>query len=199
MLVTTALLTAVSENQPPYGGTPERDPYDRNPYQNNPYSQPQPDITPYPGDYSYPGGQQGYPGYGQPQQPSGMPPLAHWGWRVLAALIDSVLGIVADVIVRVVVGGNTGAALGLLVSVIVWIYFSYMEGTTGQTPGKKAVGTRTLREADGHVLGFGLAVGRRLLHILDALSCYVGFLWPLWDDKRQTFADKIVHSVVIKP
>ena len=33
-------------------------------------------------------------------------------------------------------------------------------------------------------------------HILDALPCYLGYLWPR-DRKRQTFADKIVKTVVI--
>jgi hypothetical protein len=25
----------------------------------------------------------------------------------------------------------------------------------------------------------------------------VGYLWPLWDDKRQTFADQIMKTIVI--
>jgi uncharacterized RDD family membrane protein YckC len=25
----------------------------------------------------------------------------------------------------------------------------------------------------------------------------LGYLWPLWDDKRQTFADKICSTVVL--
>jgi hypothetical protein len=48
------------------------------------------------------------------------------------------------------------------------------------------------------VIGGGMGIGRHLLHILDALPCYLGFLWPLWDGKRQTFADKIVKSVVVR-
>ena len=27
---------------------------------------------------------------------------------------------------------------------------------------------------------------------------YLGYLWPLWDDKRQTFADKILSTVVVE-
>ena len=37
---------------------------------------------------------------------------------------------------------------------------------------------------------------RDLVHILDGVA-YVGYLWPLWDDKRQTFADKIMRTIVI--
>jgi len=36
------------------------------------------------------------------------------------------------------------------------------------------------------------------LHILDALPLFLGFLWPIWDAKKQTFADKIIKSVVVK-
>ena len=35
-------------------------------------------------------------------------------------------------------------------------------------------------------------------HVLDSLPCYLGYLWPLWDAKRQTFADKIMSTVVVE-
>jgi uncharacterized RDD family membrane protein YckC len=25
----------------------------------------------------------------------------------------------------------------------------------------------------------------------------VGYLWPFWDDKKQTFADKIMRTIVV--
>jgi uncharacterized RDD family membrane protein YckC len=43
-----------------------------------------------------------------------------------------------------------------------------------------------------------MAFVRDLCHFVDAIICYVGFLFPLWDDKRQTLADKIVSTVVVK-
>ncbi|MFC4033346.1 RDD family protein [Streptomyces polygonati] len=180
----------MSENPPsPYGSNPGEQP---GPYgQSNPYAQEaygQPGVPSYPG-----GGPQDLNAYGQ--QPTGMPPLANWGWRALSYLIDSVIILVPYLIVRAV----AGALLSVLVSLVITVLFAYMEGTTGQTPGKKAVGTRTLRESNGQVLGFGLALGRKILHILDVIPCYLGFLWPAWDKKKQTFADKIVSSVVIKP
>ena len=38
---------------------------------------------------------------------------------------------------------------------------------------------------------------RQLAHVLDGLPCYLGYLWPLWDAKRQTFADKVIGTYVI--
>ena len=39
---------------------------------------------------------------------------------------------------------------------------------------------------------------RCLAHFVDSIACYVGWLWPLWDAKKQTFADKIMGTVVVK-
>ena len=43
-----------------------------------------------------------------------------------------------------------------------------------------------------------MAFVRDIAHIVDAIICYVGFLFPLWDGKKQTLADKMVHTVVLK-
>jgi uncharacterized RDD family membrane protein YckC len=202
----------MSDRQPPPhdGAGEEPGPWQHNPYgqQPGPYDQPNPhgqEPNPYGQQAPYgQGGIPSYPGGGYPdaaaygQQPTGMPPLANWGLRAASYLIDAVIIAVPYFIVRVAIGGAAGALLSGLIGLIGTLGFSAMEGATGQTPGKKVVGTRTLREADGQVLGFGRAFGRRLLHILDAIPCYLGFLWPAWDEKKQTFADKLVHSVVIK-
>ena len=46
-------------------------------------------------------------------------------------------------------------------------------------------------------LGFGLSIVRQLAHIVDSLICYIGYLFPLWDAKRQTLADKIMTTVCL--
>jgi hypothetical protein len=51
--------------------------------------------------------------------------------------------------------------------------------------------------ADGQPMGGGMAFVRDLAHIIDALPCYIGYLFPLWDARRQTFADKIMSTVVL--
>lgn len=98
--------------------------------------------------------------------------------------------------------GSGGAfaliAIGGLLGLAATLWLLYKEGTTGQTPGKKTLKISVLREADGRPLGFGMAFVRRLCHALDGMACYIGFLWPLWDQKKQTFADKIVSSVVVR-
>ncbi|HYN17024.1 MAG TPA: RDD family protein, partial [Actinomycetes bacterium] len=62
---------------------------------------------------------------------------------------------------------------------------------------KQVLNIRLLRMQDGQPMGGGMAFVRDLAHIVDALPCYIGFLFPLWDARRQTFADKIMSTVVI--
>ncbi|MGV9665427.1 RDD family protein [Nocardia niigatensis] len=151
---------------------------------------------------------------------------ASWGARVGAYLVDALITAVPAWILNLLAGtagtskptcsvtpgtyhtycsGGGYNALGwicLLLAIVVGIggtlFLAYMEGTTGQTPGKKVAGIKLIREATGQPVGMGLAFGRRLLHIIDAIPCYLGFLWPLWDDKKQTFADKAVGTIVVK-
>ena len=148
------------------------------------------------------------PGYGQmpvaPPYGAPMPQLAGWGSRVGATLIDSlcVFGIyIIPFVLGSAIGGGLGGLiifLGLLGGLGFMIWNLVQQGTTGQTIGKKQVGLRLVREADGQVVGAGLSIGRYFVHAVDAIPCYIGYFWPLWDAKKQTFADKILATLVIK-
>lgn len=137
----------------------------------------------------FPGGVPAGSPFGQP----GGPQLAHWGLRAGGYLIDALISVAITFPFLLV-----DESLGNVVSIAVAVGFGYLTGTTGQTPGRKVIGIKALREADGQVLGAGAGIGRQFLHILDALPCLLGFFWPIWDAKKQTFADKIIKSVVVK-
>ena len=147
--------------------------------------------------YTAPGyGAPGYgapQGYGNPPGHGGGPQLAEWGTRAGGYLVDFGISFVAQFVVALF-----SQSLAQVVGFGIFLYFGYLTGTTGQTPGRKLVGIRVLREADGQVLGPGAGIGRGFLHILDALPLLLGFFWPIWDKKKQTFADKIIKSVVVK-
>ena len=72
------------------------------------------------------------------------------------------------------------------------------QGSTGQTVGKQVLGLKLVGADTGQPIGAGKTFLRQITHILDGLACYIGYLWPLWDEKRQTFADKINNTYVIK-
>lgn len=151
---------------------------------------------------------------------------ASWGPRFAAYLVDALIaGIPASILYFIGValfasdvssgtydpntgefttGGSGGAGgfmvimLAAVVSFVIQLYFIYMEGTTGQSPGKKLTNIRLISEQTGQPIGFGMAFVRKLAHILDGLPCYIGFLWPLFDAKKQTFADKVMNTVVVR-
>lgn len=145
--------------------------------------------------------------------PSG-PPLATWGRRAGGALIDAAL-LLPFYLVAGVGGGlsqESGffvTAFGLLVTAVGWFGFIgfavwnhvLKQGRTGCTIGKGAVGIKLVRKAPDNstgqaTVGVPVALVRQLLHVLDGF-CMIGYLWPLWDDKRQTFADKLVGTLVV--
>ena len=67
---------------------------------------------------------------------------------------------------------------------------------SGQTPGKAIMGIR-LVDAKGNLLGAGAGIGRKFVHILDSIICFLGWFLPLVDSKRQTIADKVMSTYVV--
>ena len=166
-------------------------------------------------------GQQPAPGYGYGQSQGGQgwsapptgPVYAHWGLRVGSFLIDWLIPTMALVVFIFIAGAIAGAsdsssgdsAAGVVVVVAYlallgfWVWNSCLrQGRTGRSVGKQVVGTALVRDSDGSYLGGGMAFVRELAHFLDGLPCYLGYLWPLWDTKRQTFADKLCGTVVVR-
>ena len=63
-------------------------------------------------------------------------------------------------------------------------------GRTGQSWGKRLTKITLVNESTSQPIGAFNAFLRDLVHILDGFA-YVGYLWLLWDEKKQTFADKL--------
>lgn len=97
---------------------------------------------------------------------------------------SSTLGFVSAAIVAPVLG------FGYLI----WNH-GYRQGITGSSVGKAILNFQVVSEKTGEPIGFGKSVLRLLAHFLDVAICYIGFLFPLWDNKRQTLADKTVGTV----
>jgi uncharacterized RDD family membrane protein YckC len=206
---------------PDYGNPPQDPNAQPNPYgqgQPNPYGQPTP--SPYgqqPGYGQPPYGQQGYgatAGY------------ANWFKRVGAYLIDQIATSIAglplwigygmlvastetttnaDGTVSTTMDDPSGTSLvlillGVITSLAFFVWNSCIrQGRTGYSIGKSALGIKLVGERTGQPIGAGLSFVRQLAHIVDSLPCNLGYLWPLWDRKRQTFADKIMNTVVLDP
>ncbi|MGO9157992.1 RDD family protein [Mycobacterium sp.] len=156
-----------------------------------------------------------------------LPPESYTSWitRVLAFLIDNIpyalvvgigVGITDFTQQKTCTSDVTGydvnqyciyqpSMLGQVVQGLAWLVglvylvwnYGYRQGTTGSSIGKSVMKFKVVSETTGQPIGFGMSVVRQLAHFVDAIICYVGFLFPLWDSKRQTLADKIMTTVCL--
>ena len=49
---------------------------------------------------------------------------------------------------------------------------------------------------DGAAVGAWRLLARDLAHLLDTAALFIGWLWPLWDSRRRTFADLLLRTEV---
>ncbi|TCO43467.1 putative RDD family membrane protein YckC [Kribbella antiqua] len=200
-----------------------------------PYGQPQPQYgQPQYGQQGYPG--QPQPGYGPPQgqAPYGQPPygqpqyggygyapsapLADWGPRVGAYLIDGLVSSIPLLIGYGVFIANVAErakhtypddqpeayaiivlVIGLLISFGIGLWNRvFRQGKTGQSVGKSALHLKLVDTNTYQPVGAGKAFLRELLAGIFNNACFLNLLWPLWDDKKQTWHDKVVTTYVIK-
>jgi uncharacterized RDD family membrane protein YckC len=130
-------------------------------------------------------------------------PLASFGARVISSLIDYVAPvIVLSLLLSLVVATGPSPWRQLLTAAgyLGLLGFGgwnsgYLQGTTGRSLGRRVTKTKLVTIETGQPVGFGWAVARQICH---GLEFGIGYLWPLWDAKCQTFADKIVKAVVIR-
>ncbi len=210
----------------PYGAPAPPSPYGSHaaPYHPGAQQQPGPygDPNPYGGQPSAP------PPNPYGGQPATGPAFvfggyASWISRVVAYLIDGFLGALAGFPIWIGYGmlianattttdaqgvdhvhfhSAGGSTILILIGVVTALAFfvwnwCIRQGRTGATVGKSLLAIRVVH-ADMLPIGAGLSFLRYLLNIVNGIPCYLGYLWPIWDDKKQTFADKIMSTYVIK-
>jgi uncharacterized RDD family membrane protein YckC len=138
--------------------------------------------------------------------------LASWGRRLVALAIDSV-ALATIITVTVLAAGvapdelnerirNRDPLLILLLFVVPEaIYTTALIGSLNQTFGKMAVGIKVLDAENRSPVGYTRAFTRWLSTAFLWLLWVPGIvdhLWPLRDDRNQTFHDKFARSVVVR-
>ena len=84
------------------------------------------------------------------------------------------------------------------IQLIVWtVYYVWMLGKYGQTVGKMVMKIKVVKE-DGSPISYSDALIRELTSYLSAVVLFLGFLWVIWDSKKQAWHDKIVKTIVVK-
>ncbi|HTT34468.1 MAG TPA: RDD family protein [Thermoplasmata archaeon] len=151
------------------------------------------------------------PGYAYPYQFAGL------AERFGAAILDLLVLLVATIVIAIPLGVAAAIlALGTGTPVWVWgaffgpfvlllfglwlVYFTYFEGTTGQTPGKRALGLRVVVASTGRPPDLGRAFLRSLFRIVDWLPFLylVGFVVALLTQRRQRIGDLVADTLVVK-
>ncbi len=120
--------------------------------------------------------------------------------RSISFLIDLVAPLIMVNVLLAAGAASESEALRLLtvvgyLGVVIFILGNsgYLQGSTGQSIGRRVARTKLVRIDTGQPIGFGRALLRQCCHIV-----LIGYLWPLWDAKHQTLADKIVGTVVTR-
>lgn len=141
--------------------------------------------------------------------------IAELGERIVAGLIDYVILLIVAAILFFIVAvpffalrwafgmwelafGGFWPFFGL--SWIIWlVYFTYFEGTSGQTFGKRVSNIRVVKE-NGEPCDMGSAFIRSLLRIIDRLPfLYIlGIIIIAVTPKRQRIGDLLAKTIVVK-
>ncbi|MFE9887745.1 RDD family protein [Streptomyces scopuliridis] len=242
----------MSHDQPPPGEPPEEDPFLKKPQgpppeepppegppsEGPPPSQGPPPGVPYDSSYGAPyGGAGGQPPPGSPYDSdvygggpyggtdplAGMPPLAPFGTRFLARVIDALIIFIPLGIVSLFVGGwNTANSTGAwdevtnqvntgtqwiwsVVSMVLYVgYDTLMNRKYGQTLGKRWLKLRVAMLNDGAVPDTGSALLRAVVLWLPALLCCLCIWWAIIivsilvsRPYRQGLHDKAARTVVV--
>lgn len=142
-----------------------------------------------------------------------LPPLAGFWQRAVAALIDSTLLTVVQLLsgfvfffVAAGVGGFDPLDEGLLLATVTWLfasvvaiaYYVFFTGYCGQTPGKMVLRLK-VQHVDGSDIGFRSAFYRETVgKFLSALLLGVGYLMVAFDERKQGLHDRMAKTLVIR-
>lgn len=140
-----------------------------------------------------------------PAEPPGITPAipevageyAGFWLRLAAAIIDGIILLILSFILRFVILGFWFFWFPVFF-VVPLLYYWLFTGLRGQTLGKMAVGVKVVDDR-GSVPGLGIAALREIPgKIVSTPVIFLGFLWIIWDERKQGWHDKIAKTCVIR-
>jgi uncharacterized RDD family membrane protein YckC len=138
-------------------------------------------------------------------------PLAGIGSRSIAALIDSIFQVIVIVLIYLTYRGlklafpvNSlfpviGEAIAIILFFIVfWGYFMLFEiWWNGQTPGKRIVGIRVIKDS-GRPVTAAESIGRNLVRIIDFIPLYgTGLICMILNQRNKRLGDYVAGTLLI--
>jgi uncharacterized RDD family membrane protein YckC len=148
-------------------------------------------------------------------------PLAGWGTRLAATLLDWLILLVpvvilVAIIVGVAIGSDTGGIVSTIVGFLIYLVVAFIYapvlmsrdgGRNGQTWGKQILGIRVVRDS-GEPMSFWYAALREIgvkglavsiaSSIIPLVPWLLNYLWPLWDDQNRALHDMVVSTHVVE-
>ncbi|MET0473415.1 MAG: RDD family protein [Mycobacterium sp.] len=133
--------------------------------------------------------------------------LASWPARAGAFAVDTVpgVGVVATMGLLALTAPGDGwlrwvfTLIGAAMLPVMALNRLVLPNVVGWTLGRALFGIAIRRREpndSGANVGVMRLTLRELAHLLDTLALFVGWLWPLWDRRRRTFADLLVGTEV---
>jgi uncharacterized RDD family membrane protein YckC len=123
----------------------------------------------------------------------------------VATIVDSVLLFVIMYVVALATGNTNSEGFEMsgapaFLGFVLWaLYYVGMEATSGATLGKMLVGIKVVRVDGSTPIGWGPAVIRNVLRIVDGLFVYlVGAILVLTSPTKQRLGDRIAGTVVVR-
>jgi len=116
---------------------------------------------------------------------------ATFGMRLFAYLIDGLI------FAPIYLALGKVADSDLFYLIFYTAYFVWMTGTYGATIGKMVVKIKVVKENGGKV-SYADALVREIASYLSAVIFFVGYLNIFWDTKKQTWHDKLAHTLVVQ-
>lgn len=130
--------------------------------------------------------------------------FAGFGARLVAYIVDTIV-ITLIIIALAIAAGLLVIALPILsiapilaIIAVPLLYFPYYWQKSGQTPGKKMMGIKVVRDTDGGPLTWGTAIIRLVGYWVSGLVFYLGYIWVFIDKRKRGWHDLIASTVVIK-
>jgi len=122
---------------------------------------------------------------------------AGWGQRFLAYIVDWIFLAIVGALILQFSRGNLIIANSLMI-ITTLIYFGSTLSKSGQTLGKKMVGIKVLSLSTMQPPSYMQAIGRYFGYYLSVIPIMIGFLAPLWTEKKQAFHDSVANTIVVK-
>jgi len=125
--------------------------------------------------------------------------VGHWGFggfwiRVVAWLVDYVVGAVAVAVARAVFG-----PIGvLLVLPLLLLYYPLLESSGRQATFGKQICGLAVTDSRGERISFGRGLARQLAKFLSAMALGVGFLMVAFTDRKRGLHDMIAGTLVVR-